>query len=362
MASGFFKPSRLIAIGLIVVTAAWIGSGILSPHAQEGPKSSLEKAKAEAPKQRVTVMDLVSQPHNRLITLSGVTQADRRAFATSRGAGLMKEIRVQRGAKVKAGDVIAVISDEGRQAAVNQAKALLDQRNTELNAQKPLIERGIIARNQLNSLEANVAAAKSALATAQAELERMDILAPIDGLVDSIPVEIGQAVQAGAQVAEVIGPDPMLAVGGVAEKERSLIKTGQKVAVRFIDGRTASGEITFVSLAGEKGTRTYRVEARLPNPDAAIADGVTCEMTLTLPAVEASPVPRSALVFSDTGELGVRIVDDQNIARFKKVTLVDDQNGTLWVQGVEGKTRLITVGQDFVKEGDAVEAAPAANS
>jgi multidrug efflux system membrane fusion protein len=100
----------------------------------------------------------------------------------------------------------------------------------------------------------------------------------------------------------------------------------------------------------------------MPNPDEAIADGVTCEMTVSLAPVEAAAVPRSALVFSDDGRLGVRIADEKNQARFMPIAIVDDGRESVWVSGLKGATRVIVVGQDFVKDGDAVEAVTAAEA
>ena len=123
-----------------------------------------------------------------------------------------------------------------------------------------------------------------------------------------MPVQVGQAVQPGAQIAEIVDPDPMLAVGAVSERQRGSLSVGQKATIRFIDGKTIEGTLSFVGLSADKATRTYRVEAKMANADAAIADGVTCEMAVALDPVEAVAVPRSALVFSDDGRLGVRVV------------------------------------------------------
>jgi len=117
-----------------------------------------------------------------------------------------------------------------------------------------------------------------------------------------------------------------------------------------------------VGLSADRATRTYRVDARIPNPDAAIADGVTCEMTVLLEPLEAAAVPRSALVFSDDGRLGVRIADEKSQARFMPVAIVDDGRESVWVSGLKGASRVIVVGQDFVKDGDAVEAVTAAEA
>jgi multidrug efflux system membrane fusion protein len=280
----------------------------------------------------------------------------------ARGAGVLVGIAVSRGDIVKAGTVIARITDEGRQSAVDQAQALLDQRQAEYNANKKLIDQGDQPRNNLAALAAAVAAAKAALAAAQAELDKVEILAPIDGKVDRMPVQVGQAVQVGTEIAEIVDPNPMLAIGAVSEARRSSLKAGQDAKVRFIDNSTVTGKVSFVSLSAETATRTYRVETRMDNTDAVIPDGVTCEMVVQFGAVNAVAVPRSAIVFSDDGRLGVRIADAGSRVQFVPVEVVDDATDVIWLTGIPAATRVIVVGQEFVKDGDVVEAVSAAQA
>ena len=105
----------------------------------------------------------------------------------------------------------------------------------------------------------------------------------------------------------------------------------------------------------DDATRTYPVEAHMANRDSRIPDGVSCELTVDTKPVPAASVPRSALVFSDKGELGIRIADDESRVRFVPVSIVDDGREDVWVTGIDGTTRVIVVGQEFVKDGDLVE-------
>ncbi len=362
MASGFLRPSRLIAIVLVVVAAAWIASGVLGPHAQEsaGETATGQTSASQVPIQRVAVQVATAEQHQRQVVLSCVTKADHRAQAVARGAGVIIQLLVARGDTIKAGDPVAYLSDEGRQAALLQAQALLEQRRAEYQANKQLIEQGNAPKNQLPALEAAVAAAKAAVASAQAEADKTMIKSPISGVVDAVPVQVGQAVQVGDKIAAIVDPDPMLAVGAVSESRRSSLEAGQPASVRFIDGSRVAGVVDFVGVSADAATRTYPVEAKMHNADAAIADGLTCEMTVTLAAIEATAVPRSALVFSDDGKLGVRIADSDDKVEFKPVEIVEDGLQSVWVTGLSGSTRVIVVGQDFVKAGDPVEAVSAA--
>jgi multidrug efflux system membrane fusion protein len=350
-----FKPSRILSVALVVGAVAWIMSGSFGRDAEEGSPDTEALVEEPAKLQRVAVRAASSQAHRRHAILSCVTEAENRAVAVARGAGVILELTVTRGDAVKAGDIIAQISDEGRSAAVLQAEALLAQQLADLQANKTLIERGNSPRNRLPGLEAAVAAGRAAVAAAEAEANRSIVRSPIDGLVDSVPAQIGQAVQVGMAVAEIVAPEPMLAVGAVAEGRRSSVSKGQEAIIRFIDGSEIIGSVKFVGLSADRATRTYPVEAIVDNPGAAIADGVTCEMAVALEPVEATKVPRSALIFSDEGYLGLRIADDDSRVVFVPVELVDDTGQFIWVSGLPATAQVIVTGQDFVKNGDEVE-------
>ncbi len=363
MASAIFKPSRIVSVALVIGATLWIASGLLGPEAEEGSvEGEAAPADVQIPVQRVAVTTTTAQTHDRQIVLSCVTRAENRAKAVARGAGVIIELNISRGDSVRSGDVVARISDEGRQAAVSQALALLDQRIAEFEANRTLIERGDAPRNRLPALEAAVAAARAAVASANAGADRSLVKSPIDGIVDSVPAQLGQAVQVGLEIAEIVDPDPMLAVGAVSETRRSGVLPGQATEIRFIDGTKVHGAVDFVGLSADTATRTYPVEATIANPDARIADGVTCEMVVSLAQIQAAAVPRSALVFSDEGHLGVRVADDNSKVRFVPVEIVDDGRRNVWVTGIEGSARVIVVGQDFVKSGDVVEAVSAAET
>lgn len=365
MASTVFRPSRLIAVALVIGAALWIAAGQFGGGAEEQPATEPTTNASEAvqiPIQKVGIATAIPEQHRRTIVLSCVSEADRRASAVARGAGVIIDLRASRGSTVRAGEVIALLSDEGRAANVGQAQALLDQRMAEYEANKKLIDRGDAPRNTLAALEAAVAAARAALAAAQAEADRSSVKAPIDGIVDAVAFQVGQAVQAGSEIAKIIAPDPMLAVGAVSEARRGSLEKGQAADVRFIDGSKVPATIDFVSLSADKATRTYAVEAKMANADAAIGDGVTCEMSVTLDPIEATAIPRSALIFSDEGHLGIRVAGVDDKAHFIAVDVVEDGRDVVWVTGVTGENRVIVVGQDFVKEGDPVEAVSAAEA
>jgi multidrug efflux system membrane fusion protein len=299
--------------------------------------------------------------HARRIVLSGRTQADKRVTAVARTSGIVMDLRVRRGSIVKAGEVIAVLSDEARESQVAQAKARLEQRKLEATARLRLIETGSYALLNKPQLEAELKAAQAGLAQAEAEQRKGEVTAPIAGVVNEVPVEVGQALQvmmAGANVAEIIALDPMLAVVEVAERQLAGVVVGGRAEVRTVTGQKADGIVRFVSRKASQGTRTYRVDIEVQNTAGAIPDGVTCEVDLLLAAVPAAKVPRSALTFSSEGRLGIRHVGPDGKVAFAPVSIVEDAQNDLWLAGLPDGARVIVEGQDFVKEGELVEAVP----
>lgn len=353
------KASRITAVGLVAAAALWIGSGHLLPRDSAEGQAAIRPAEVkQQPRFRVSVATADVVPHSPTLTLSGRTEADHKVAISARTGGVLTQLRVTRGQHVKQGDVIAVLADEAREAQVQQAQALFDQRKAELQARRLLIEKGTLPKLDLVNLEAQYKAAEAALASAKAERDRGIVRAPWDGVITEVPAEVGGAAFSftGTQIATLVALDPMLAVAEVSERKLAGIKIGEKAEVRLITGQTVFGRVRYVAKSASPTTRTYRVEVEMANPDGAIPDGITSEVVLTLAPVPAAQVARSALTISSTGDIGLRVVGDDNKVAFVPVRIVEDGQDTMWVSGLADGARVIVRGQDFVHEGQLVAA------
>ena len=352
------KASRVTALGLVAAAGLWIASGHLLPRESAESHAAIRTGEAAKKLFRVAVIETFAVPHSRKLTISGRTEADKQVTLTARTGGILTELRVKRGMWVKEGDVIAVLSDDARAAQVAQAESLVTQRRTELEAKRKLIASGAIPRLDLVNLEAMLKAAEGGLAVAEAERDRGVVRAPWTGVVNEVMVEVGEAAFSfqGRELAKVVALDPMLAVVEVAERKLAGIKVGEPAKVQLVTGETAAGRIRFVAKTASQSTRTYRVEVELPNPDGAIPDGITAEVSVQLAQVAATRLPRSALTISSNGDIGVRSVNASGRVGFMPVSVVEDQQSQMWVAGLPDRTRVIIRGQDFVRDGQEVEA------
>src|ERR1041385_6072014 len=243
------KAARIAAVGLVVGAAAWIASGHLFPHDSAESRAAVQPEAQPQKLFRVSVTDAKVEPRTRNLVLSGRTGADRKMMLTACADGTISELKVRRGSGVKEGDVIAVLSDEARESRVLQAKAMLMQRKTELAAKMKLVEQGTMPKLEAVNLETQFKAAEAGLAAAEAERERSVIRAPWSGIINDVPVEVGQAVlqMMGKEIAQIVSIDPILAVVEVAERNLSGVHVGDTAEIRLVTGKKASGRIRFIS-------------------------------------------------------------------------------------------------------------------
>jgi multidrug efflux system membrane fusion protein len=95
----------------------------------------------------------------------------------------------------------------------------------------------------------------------------------------------------------------------------------------------------------------------MANADGKIPDGITAEVVLALSPLPAVQVPRSALIFSSAGDIGLRVVGPSDMVAFVPVHIVEDKEDTMWVSGLDDGARVVVRGPDFVREGQTVAAA-----
>lgn len=203
----------------------------------------------------------------------------------------------------------------------------------------------------IEAARAGVQNAHAAVAAAAEEIARLTIAAPFSGLLESDAAERGSLLRPGDPCATVIRLDPIKLVGFAPETEVSRLAVGAEARARLASGETATGKVVFVSRAADPATRTFRVEAAVPNPELALRDGQTAEIEIAADGARAHLLAQSALTLSDAGTLGVRIVDADARARFVPVTLLDDTPSGVWVVGLPERADVIVVGQEYVAEG-----------
>ncbi len=289
--------------------------------------------------------------------------------AVAETAGIIDTVHVTKGQKVAAGDLLCTLDQGTRAAAVAQAKAglaqaraALDQAQADFDTNVELRAKGVATANSargvevaLSSAQAGVTSAQASLDNAQAELDRTEIKAKVDGVVQAPLAVSGAMLAVGQTCATIVQLDPMLFISQVPEARIGLAKLGLSAEITTITGQEVKGEVTFIAATADSATRSFPVEIEMPNADGKIRDGITATATVNMGTAPAHLLPQSTLTLNDDGVLGIRAVVDGK-AKFIPVEIASDTREGVWVLGLPVSVDVITVGQEYVIDGQPVDA------
>ena len=193
------------------------------------------------------------------------------------------------------------------------------------------------------------------------ELNRTEVKAPFRGYVEKI-VKPGNYINRGEICAVIIELDPVTFIAEVPEAEIKSIVKGQNVSINLVTGETINSRLSFVSKSATPSTRSFRVEAEVENPNGLIRDGITATMQINTNKILATKISPSIMLLSDSGSLGVRVVNDDAVVEFIPIKILEDTQDGIWVKGIKNSSNLIVRGQGYVENGQQVNSIPATKS
>jgi RND family efflux transporter MFP subunit len=386
------RPATLFALLLLGLAPGLAGC--------EGTQSRPTKAQAPPPPE-VTVAQPVARKvvdHDEYV---GRFVAVDEVEVRSRVSGYLDAVHFKDGQMVKTGDLLFTIDRRPFQAALEQAKAGLAQAKanlaftkSDLTRAEGLIERKVISgqtfdqRLQANRVsEANVAAQEAALKQAALDLEFTELRAPVSGRIGDRRVSPGNLVMGGTSgsttlLATIQSTDPIrfeftldegsylryvrmieASKGGkTAKTVKSAVSEGggPTVRLRLLDEEAFAhkGRVDFVDNAIDRSSGTIRGRAVFPNPQGTFTPGMFGRIQVAAGApAEALLVPDAAIGTEQVKKY-VLVVDDENIARAKYVTLGPVIDGLRVVSGLDANDRVVVNGLMRVRPG--VKVAPQA--
>lgn len=285
------------------------------------------------------------------VVVRGQTEAMRQVDLRAETSGKVVSVPIEKGALITEGQIICELEIGTREVTLAEARARLAEAQINLNAAEKLSEGGYAAETRVLSARAGMQSAQAAVAAAQSAIDDVKITAPFDGILESSSAELGSLLQPGGLCATVVQLDPIKLVGFVSEADVSRAEVGARAGARLAAGGEVMGSVTFVSRSSDPVTRTFRIEAQVPNPELSIRDGQTAEILIASAGRKAHLLPQSSLTLNDEGKLGVRVVDAQMRADFVAVDMLRDTLEGVWVSGLPDQANVIIVGQDYVVKG-----------
>lgn len=358
--SGIMKFSHILAVVFAMGAAAWVLSGNLGEDvpAAEGGAEPLPDTLVEAPPATsVRVATSVATPHSLELTLTGQTAAERIVALSAQTRGRVETVEVREGDFIEAGDLIATLAPDDRMERLEQARSSVRLREIEYEAASRLAESGWQSEAAEAEALAQLDRARSDLAAIRLDIERTRIKAPISGILEELDIEEGAVVYTGAAadaIGRIVDLDPITVVGFVSETRVASLETGIRGMVTLATGETVTGVVRYIARTADEQTRTYRIELDIPNPQHTIRAGMTTLVKLPLATVPSHFLSPSILSLDDSGTLGVKIISEESTVRFLPVTIISAEADGYHVAGLPEQVTLITVGHEFVTDGEAV--------
>ena len=361
------KKQQLVAIVIFIAVVAWMlipREGISTAGEAKpvvvvtvAPEGSNAGEGLETP--LVRTLAVSEEDYTQQIRIRGRTQAFRHVMVRAEEPGKLISEPVARGTRVSQGDVLCELAIDARDANLSESLSRLEQTQFEYKASLDLQKRGLQSEVIVAQQKAAVAAAEAAVRRAELALARTKILAPFDGVVETRSVELGDLLNVGAVCASVLDDSPMLLVGLVPEQNITALEVGSLVEAELGTGMHISGHVTYLARAADTNSRSYRIEVEVDNSEINIREGITAELLVDAQDLLAHQIPSSALTLDDTGEIGVKILDRNNVVQFQRVDIIGDGsnrlNSGVWVTGLSGTTTLVTIGQEIVFPGQRVD-------
>ena len=266
----------------------------------------------------------------RQINVTGTVTSPRTAVLSTAVAGIVAELTIDEGHRVKTGDALLKLDAELAQLALERARAEVRQRDTAVadarrrftEAEAVGTQRGI-ARTQIESLRAEVSGDEAALAASQAAareqqaiVERHTLKAPFAGVISERHAELGEWVNPGDGLLELVATDNLRFDFRVGQENFVALApdTPVEITLDALPERSVAGHVDTIVPVKDPRARTFlvRVLADISEADnpLRITPGMSARGKLNIDAGRSGvAVSRDALLRFPDGRVTVWVVD-----------------------------------------------------
>lgn len=346
-----------MAVALVAAVVVWMLTGLLRGSTPASEQAAMEATRAAAAglPQRVSVQVSHARTVTREIVVSARTEPNRAVELRAETEGRVTALGAERGSTVKAGTQIVGLDMRDRQARLDEARALINYAELQFEAARKLQTQQFVSETQMADLLSRVVSARAAVEAMELEVANTTLVAPFDAVLQDRSVEIGDYVNAGDAVAQLVDTDPLIVVGEVSERDVHELAVGSPGTARLVNGEPITGRVRYLAPVAAESTRTFRVELAIPNAQGNLRAGMTAEMRLAADEITAHVLSPALLTLDDSGTVGVKVVNERSKVEFHAVEIIGSSDAGITVTGLPETVRLIVVGQGFVKPGEVVE-------
>lgn len=307
------------------------------------------ESETSAPIRGVKTVQIDEQQTSLVRRYPSVLQPAESSVLSFQIAGQITELKLRVGQSVKAGQVIASLDSEALKYSLQEAEAALDEANAALqNARKELERnaelkrRNLIGQAQLDNSETNVKTLESRViqarnksSVAKDKLEKTKLVAPFDGVINSILVDSFDTVTAGTPIANIYNPNQFEARFSVSNLVASELIVGKPATIKLADYPAVKlgGRITELAESTDI-VSSFPVVVRIDEVNSILKSGMAAEVSMEFSVVEGDgyPIPLSAVLVD-----GMKVEKNEamiNTNLSAQVYVFDESTGTVKLRDI----------------------------
>jgi membrane fusion protein, multidrug efflux system len=343
---------------LVVVVCTAVFGGIYFWKLEAGRQAAAQGG--APPPAAIAATQVAAEQWQPTLAVVGSLAAVAGIEVTSEVNGKIDAIHFESGQAVEQGDLLVELDDSTDVAELAALQAERSLARLRYDRLEKLVREKSISRSDFDEARANLDAATARVTAQQALLDKKRIRAPFPGRLGIRGVDVGEFLSPGAAIVPLEQLDPIFVDFTLPERELARVGVGQRVSVRVqaYPDEHFDGAVEAIEPAVVVASRSFRLRARLDNPEQRLRPGMFAAVTvdlgaprdvLTVPATAIDYAPYGDTVFVIGGE------DDALTVARRQIEIGDTRDGRVEVvSGLEAGDRIVSAGANKLRNDQAV--------
>lgn len=327
-----------------------------------GGKANDKKPSIDATAIPVKLLPINPQSSAGVIHVSGLVGTENEARLSFKIGGIIDNILVKEGDKVKRGQLLATLKSTEIAAQVQQVQLSLEKAERDYQRLSNLYKDSVATLEQLQNAKTAVDIARQNLQQAAFNQQHAKIYAPSDGFIVRKTGNVGELASAGAPVLvmnAVSNSSKWILKAGVADKEWSAIETGNAAIVSFdaFPGKTFPARVSKKALAADPVSGSFELQLQVDFGKQQPAAGMFGSAAIT-PSRQMTgySIPYEALLEANGKKGFVFVSDDRKTVKKVEVIIESIANDVAYIaSGLEGHSFIVTAGSPYLSDNSLIK-------
>jgi len=321
---------------------------------KKGEDGDGEKKKEEAVPVEVAELELGGIES--VLRFSSNLEAEEQVKVYSQAKRLVTELLVEEGNRVRKDQVLLRLQDEEQRSALAKAKSQLEKAERAFERQKRLYSQDLISEQAYNDAKYELEQLQIAHEDAERELGYTEVTAPIGGTVTARMVNLGDQVQIGQHLFDIVDFESIVALVYVPEKHLNELRPGllARLSAQITGGQDYEGRIERISPIVDPKSGTVKVTIDVGGQPG-LRPGMYVDVDLvTATREDAVLIPKRALIYDNDQVFVYRINGENRAERVFIEPALTDKYYVEPREGLERGDRVVVAGQAGLKDGALV--------